>query len=525
MASAGIRHWIAEPVLWREFRAILGLPAMLIACLLVFCLGLVVLPFVLGITIVFALPVLFCCWMIIVTLAAAWSDLLGTRKGARIARVLILGIWLLVESVRFPFWPKDSWLWEIALKGAGKLLTLEVEWVTVIASLWLLVESVLPVPDVQRLGPARGWCMLLLLVELVGAATIQLTIERHQEARYMASPASLVFRTTRPGTIGEAFCHGDFAKAEERVEKPGAALRDDELLWIANSCAPQLAYPGPTAENHELRARVIGSIARLIVAHRLAVDAGGYCGEGAEPLLWTLYGDAFAPEYLASAKESGLQMDCLIRKDDSFAYRQKGEPIWWRAVISQGRLDATGKSSLTDRRGNTEGGKERLLLLQQLGIRLAQKDLQGHDLLSRVNALNSTEWIEALVDAGLDPNQSNYTDQTPLRIRLLYRRYGISSADGDLDAAVRLSEKIGDPSPQQLRRAFDGFNNMGHILASSKASDEQQTRFWTWVADKVGPGEVLEAFIEQHIEESAGPKLKALIAQLQDKHLRELRGK
>jgi hypothetical protein len=115
--------------------------------LLVFWLGLTVLPFVLGISIVWALPLLFCNWVVIVTLAAAWAGLLGMGKGARIGRVLILGMWLAVEYLRFPFWPKDSWLWRAAAKIAGgdgiadiwqKLLILEVEWVTVIATLWLV---------------------------------------------------------------------------------------------------------------------------------------------------------------------------------------------------------------------------------------------------------------------------------------------------------------------------------------------------------------------------------------------------
>lgn len=531
-ASTRIRAWIAEPVLWREFRGILGLPATFVACLLVFWLGLVILPFALGITIVFALPALFCNGLVIAALAAACRDLLGMEKGARIRRAVILAMWLAVECVRFPFWPKDSWLWEIALRIAGgdaisefwgKLFILEVEWVTVIATLWLLVESVLPRPDVQRRGPARGWCMLLLLVELVGAATIHLTIGHHQVNKLMRSPATLVLRTEGPGTIGQALCHGDYAHAEERVEKLGAALRDDELLWLVEFCVRQPATPASTAETTELRARLMGSLARLIVAHRLAIDAGGYCGAGADAFLWALYGDAFTPEYLASVKESGLQMDCLVRKDDDVRYKKKGEPIWWRAVIDQGRIDAATTGVSGSGQNDAEEGKKRLLLLKQLGIHLAQKDVQGHDLLSRVDGRNSNEWIEALVDEGLDPDQSSDIDRTPLRIRMLYRRYGIDNADSDVGAAVRVSEKIGDPPAKQLRQALGAFNNIAHVLALSKASDELQTRLWAWVADKVGPGEVLEAMIEQHVEEGAGPKLKALIGELNDRHQRELR--
>ena len=509
-----INGWIAEPVQWSEVRAIAALPAVLVAGFWIFLISLIFVLWLVGPMIVVGLPGLTICQAIIGALALAWIDLWRKGKGRRLGRsmrigcALVLGLWLVAEWMRFTMLTGPPLVWGFVLKwfnsgGAayiyGQLLTRTFEWTTVIATLWLLTELLLPTTNRSDRAPARGWGFASWLVVLM----VFVMIGQHQVDNYRASPESLVDRAQGPGTVGEALCRGDFATADHRLESSSVALKDDELLWVMSGCARLLIHPATSAENKRLRIRLLGSLARLVTARRMGSQSGLVCSEAAESIVLSMYTGALMPEYLASVREGGIAIDCLMR--DDYEGMKSGMPVWWHAVIDEGTVRPRDSGNRDDGYGDAEEGKQRLATLKRLGIRFAQKDTHGHDLLSRVDGWTTNAWIEALVDEGLIAD-------TDLRLRLLYRRFGVSTdeASGDMDEAARLSARVGEPSVVDLKQAMRGTASE----AVRKASDEKGARFLAWVVERIGHDDARDALLQGQIGDDVGPEVRGIIDDL-----------
>ena len=521
---------------WRQFRAILAIPAALVACvglsltgLLFFFWGLFGFNPLVLLVALFLGSVMFALGNVLHELFSNQPSRASVRM--RVTYGLILSLWL---AVAYPL----AALGHAATFFAAKLflsvfsdgnpiselrlrlIFLETECVTAVLSVWLFIELVLSALNAQpsKLGPARGYAVLALLVQLAGAAAVHVALDRSLVARFMASPDSLQFRALREGTIGQALCQPDFAAAEQRIRTQGTALRDDELIWIMETCVMH-ARQVIRQEDAGQRTRAISLIAPLIVKRGLAIDVGDYCGQGAAELLQNIYREAFFAENVVSAKEGGLQIDCLKRQTER-ARPDIAEPIWWEAVENEGQIDATGKPYNKPEvgLGDANDGKERLRVLKQLGVDLRQYSSQGRNLLSRVNAPGiSNAWIAVLVDEGLDPHQPSFADEEPLSVRLLYRRYLLLDPH-DAEAAARISTKVGDPSTEELLQELHS-RRMARALNDSSASDEQRADLLAWVADRIDPNTLMTALRIEHVEEGAGPKLRALIDELASKEI------
>ncbi len=528
---------LAQSLCWNQFRAILALPAALVACLALCVTGLLfLLQGLLGFN-----PLLLLIALLLVSvmlaLAAVWYELFSNRQGRisvgmRVALGLILFLWLAVEYGRHPFSePGQTGTFFAAKLFASvfsdsnpisgirfELLLREAEWVTAIVSVWLFIELLLSALHIQpsKPGPAGGYAVLALLIQLAGAATAQVALDRSAVAQFMASPASLQLRALGEGTIGQALCQPDFEAAERRIQAQGTALRQDELIRVTESCVMRAGHVF-RPEDARQRTRAISLIAPLIVKHGLATEAGGYCGRGAAELLENLYRESFSADNVVSAKEGGLQIDCLQRQAE-WAHPDIAEPIWWHAVENEGQIDAPGKPFNKPGLGlgDANDGKERLQVLKRLGVDLRQNSSQGRNLLSRVNSPRSSNaWLEVLVDEGLDPHQRGFSDEEPLSVRLLYRRY-LMLDPHDAEAAARLSIKVGDPSTQELLRELRS-GRMARTLKETSASDEQRAGLLAWVTARTDPNTTMVALKVEHVEEGAGPKLRALIDELASK--------
>ena len=514
-----------------QFRAILALPAVLVAGAALSVTGLLFfLQGLLGFNPIDMLIALVC-GSLLLALGAVWNDLFSNRQRPitakmRVALGLILSLGLAAEFclllVAGPGLPGLFFIAKLILSvvfGSNPISEIrlalffrEIGCVIAIATVWMLIELVLPALNAQpsKPGPARGYVVLGLFVELAGAAAAHAVLDRSAVAHFMASSVSLQWRALGDGSIGQALCNRDFVTARRRIDAGGSALRDDELIRITEKCVIRSGFFVNRHEDASQRTQAISMIAPIIVAHGLAIEAGGYCGPGSARLLQDIYREDFSAENLASAKDGGLQIDCLYRQTE-MDHPEIAEPIWWLGVENAGQIDPTGQplnQPNINGFGTVNDGKERLQVLKQLGVDLRQTSSQGRNLLSRVSAPAATNaWLEVLVDEGLDPHQPSTADDMPLAIRLLYRRY---LARYDAEAAAQLSTKVGDPSTQELLQELHS-GRMARTVSQSGASDEQRAEFWAWVADRTDPHTLMTALRSQHVQEGAGPKLKALI--------------
>jgi hypothetical protein len=426
----------------------------------------------------------------------------------------------------------DTYPWNLLAAfghlGLGTALIETIEWLTLVATVWMLIELLLPLEtrprwDIPTL--ARGWAVLVLLLSFVGTPV---ALQRYHFYRFIHSPASTDFRTFGPGTIGESLCkRKDVKSAQERADRLGAALKDDELRWLLLVCPPELTSATPK-DDIEVNAKLIGVMARLIATHPSTTTPAGYCGLGQE-FLGGLY-SSFVPQYLVSAKENGLHMDCLMGPPSA---GKQGAPLWWMAL----------------NRTNADPGfwRDRIDTLKHLGVDIRQKSLRtigprstavihvwgkppprvqqllnkeiedtkskvvpGGDALSGIDVRGSptSPLIEALVDEGLDVSSPSEIDGIALSTRMMYWRHGTRTDDPEV---LRLSEKLGDLPPAKIQRMLLSMPTETH-----RWNDDQQTLFWTWVATQVGPSETARVVLGEtaSTDERQFPKLNALARKL-----------
>ena len=523
-----MKSWLTTPLEWSDFRAFIALPATLVAVFMLLPISVFFLIALLSPLLPVAALCLLCLVLVGYAFVFAWADLSSkstgrrSRAGVRILAIVILFIWLLVDLARYPFFKRfassgsspypwgflpDSFLsghWGFA---TSLLLLIEVmEWTTLITTVWLLIELLLPIN--MSLGwrvphLARGWAIVVLLVGFVG---MPLAMKQYQTYRFINSSDSIQLRTFGPGTIGEALCKTrDVPSAQDRVGRLGAAVKDDELRWLVSMCSANLTF-AQSEYDIGLNAKLIGLMARLLVMHKSTVAAHRYCGEE-DQFLQQLY-DTFVPEYLISAKGSGLPMDCFARPrgPNSHPWRKGQEvdaiPLWWGALVTVNVWDRSG-----GRDRDLEFWRKRIDVLKRLGLDIRQKSLQGRDALSGIDMSRqpTSPLIGILVDEGLDVNAPSDVDGIPLIIRLMYWRHGTRVDDPEV---LRLSEKIGDPPVAQLeRRLWD------IPMDTNWWNDDQLTLLWTWIATQVGPKAAVGVLIG-HADSTQRPKLSALSLEL-----------
>ena len=569
-----MKTWLTKQLEWSDFRAFVALPATLVVGLLLLLNSLFFLVALLSLLMPFAMLALLCLAMEGDAFACAWIDLSGKSTGRRshpLVRFLaaaVLFLWLLVDLARYPFFRRvdlsNVYPWNLAPSGHLGFFTVliePIEWITLATTVWMLIELLLPLNtrprwDVPPL--ARGWAILLLLLGFVG---IPVAIEQYYFYQFIHSPASTDFRTFGPGTIGESLCkRKDVKSAQERVDHLGAALKDDELRWLLLVCSPELTSATPK-DDIGVNAKLIGLMARLLATHLSTAATPAYCGLGQE-FLERIY-TTFVPQYLVSAKENGLPMDCLTGPHGASRYpspagqKEDGVPLWWSAL-------ARGNASYgrQGRNLDLEFWRDRIDELKHLGLDIRQKSLRasdtwpgiqsekrsrplihiwgnappriqqlahsdldvnsrpksvpGSDALSGIDIRASTTspLIEVLVDEGLDVNAPSDIDGIALIIRVMYWRHGTRTDDPEV---LRLSERLGDPPVAEMKKIL-----LRIPTDTQRWSDDQQTLIWTWIATQVGPAATADAVVGHTLsaDERQFPKLNALARELLDEKLK-----
>jgi len=513
-----MKSWLTTPLEWSAFRAFIALPATWVAGLLLLLNSLFFLLALLSPLLPFAALALLCTGSVGAAFAVAWDDLSRKSSGRRaptslrIFAITALSLWLLVDLVRYPFFKKsdlsDVYPWRLVPRGFPTpvaALIPPIEWITLITTAWLLIELLLPIntsPEPRVPPLARGWAVLLLLVGFVGTP---MAISQYQFYKFINSPESVEFRTFGPGTIGEALCtKKDVPSAQDRVGRLGAAVKDDELLRLAQGCSGSLTWAN-TDYDIGINARLIGLMARLLATHRPGATAHGYCGQEEEEFLERLY-ITFVPEYLTSAKEGGLPMDCL-KTLHKYSWSQgqqidheDGIPLWWSALIKR-NVQIRGQTTDID----LEFWQKRIETLKRLGIDVRQKSRQGRDVLADIDITEepTSPLIGLLVDDGLDIDAPSEIDGIPLRIRSMYWRHGTRTDEPEV---LRLSERIGDPPTAQIARRLRRF-----AQETNGWNDDQQTLLWKWISTQVGPKAITGVL---YADSTQRPKLAALLQEL-----------
>jgi len=526
---AQTRTWLAEQVSWRQFRAAVALPATIMAILWLGFMAVSVLPFVL---VLWGLIPLSLISLVAAAIGYGW---LLIAQGQYIEKsrwviccLMMLSGWLVFEYVSYPFEPSYFYdtgkalfgLVSSALGGATlqmwHVVYAELQWTLLIVSAWLLIELILPTLGDSGNGPRRLWGILLGLSLCVCVVTVNVSLRNQFTANYLASPASAIYRARKVGTIGEALCRGNWTLANERASHQGAALKNDEVAVLAGCLDTQLeSLPLPLVDD-ELRRQTIRSMASVIAAHRMTPSEAA-CDESEEIILGTLFRNGNGLTYLTAAQEGGLRLGCLKQRQEGLINRSKGAPVWWEFVagidFSLPSAGSQNQAPIQAWTGDAQIGKKRLESLKTLGIEIKQKSADGRDLMSQISWRSSDEWIEVLVDAGL--NVQGPADSMPVPVRIMYRTFGMEEHPAKPSNESRLVAKVGNPTREQIWHQLRGGSPLIlGIIYRNNVSDEQQAQLWALIARQIGDKQMVDYF-HQHIAENAGPEVRALFLKLE----------
>jgi hypothetical protein len=550
-----MKTWFTKQLDWSDLRALVALPAIWIVGLLLVLNSLFFVLALLSVLMPFAALVLLCLATVAGAFVSAWVDLSGKSRGRRsrpLVRYLSAAVvftWLLLDLARYPFFRRldltNTYPWRLVprLPGSFAVLVEPIEWISLATTVWMLIELLVPLNPRPRWNVpplARGWAILILLLVFVG---YPVALERYHFYQFIHSPASTDFRTFGPGTIGESLCkRKDVKSAQERVDRLGATMKDDELRWLLMRCSWELTSD-KAKDEVSVNAKLIGLMGRVVAMHLSTAATPGYCGVG-QKFLEGIY-TSFEPQYLESAREDGLPLACLTgphgtsRNRGLAGHKEDDVPVWWSSLARAGAPDGYWRDQVDELkhlgidirqkslRTVQSDESSRLVVnvwgnapprIRQLAVNANSrpKPVPGSDALSGIDIRESptSPLIEVLVDEGLDVNAPSDIDGIPLVIRVMYWRHATRTDD---PVVLRLWEKLGDPPVATDKRIL-----LRIPTDTQRWSDDEQTRLWTWIETQVGPAATADAVVGHTLsaDERQFPKLNALAQKLLDEKLK-----